>query len=67
MNTVIFEITKKKSKFYETFSNVLIHVVQKVTPVSTGLVTDKNVFYIEKKKILLKKKNQKQILYVNCE
>lgn len=57
MNTVIFEITKKKkSKFYETFSNVLIHVVQKVTSVRTGLVTDKNVFYIEKKKILLKKK-----------
>lgn len=66
MNTVIFEITKKKSKFYETFSNVLIHVVQKVTSVRTGLVTDENVFYIEKKKILLKK-NQKQILYVNCE
>lgn len=56
MNTVIFEITKKKkSKFYETFSNVLIYVVQKVTSVRTGLVTDKNVFYIEKKKILLKK------------
>lgn len=66
MNTVIFEITKKKSKFYETFSNVLIHVVQKVTSVRTGLVTDKNVFYIEKTKNLLKK-NQKQILYVNCE
>lgn len=66
MNTVIFEITKKKSKFYETLSNVLIHVVQKVTSVRTGLVTDKIVFYIEKKKILLKK-NQKQILYVNCE
>lgn len=58
MNTVIFEITKKKSKFYETFSNVLIHVVKKVTSVRTGLVTDKNVFYIEKKKILLKKKSK---------
>lgn len=47
---------KKKLKFYEIFLNVFIYVVKKVILVRIGLVMDKNVFYIEKKKIFLKKK-----------